>query len=522
MHLRRDLRGYLTRPLGAAVAAAIAAGVLVGVVEALYQRSETRSARSDVSRVLDDANSLLATRQRAAANRAEAVAGLSSVQSAYASRDAAALDRFAKLHPGIGFVLWDGRSVGISPLAPIQVAVKVIGGEGQLGSVVASLAPDDPLLDQARRHQQNVHLQYVHGDRVLAASPKSDLRSPFSPPKHKTVGQMALGSTDRSARVYAYASPGGVPGGYVWAALAAVIAAGLTLRRPPFRERRVKHANVRDAVAIVGETLAATHNPNALLPVILEAATEATGAEGGTIVTRGVTRATRGDLTGEDRLEVPILVEEGVTSTLELYVSSGGFDAESREAATWIARQGEIALENARLHSLVKQQAVTDELTGLANRRRFVAQLEAEIARAERSGTPLSVVLADIDDFKRVNDTWGHDTGDTVLRRVAVVLEAATRDVDLPVRLGGEEFAILLPETDTEGARHLAERVREAIEETVIEVGRDRVNVTASFGVSCFPETAEASQLLVDADRGLYAAKRSGKNCVVASENTHH
>jgi len=522
MHLRRDLRGDLTRPLTAAVVAAIVAGVLVGVIETLYQRSETRNARSDVSRVLDDANSLLATRQRAAANRAEAVAGLSSVQAAYASRDAAALDRFAKLHPGIGFVLWDGRSVGISPLAPIQVAVKVIGGEGQLGSVVASLAPDDPLLDQARLHQQNVHLQYVHGERVLAASPKSDLRSPFSPPKHKTVGQMSLGSTDRSARVFAYASPGGVPGGYVWAALAAVIAAGLALRRPPFRKRRVKHANVRDAVAIVGETLAATHNPSALLPVILEAATEATGAEGGTIVTRGVTRATRGVVTGEDRLEVPILVEEGVTSTLELYASTGGFDAESREAATWIARQGEIALENARLHSLVKQQAVTDELTGLANRRRFVAQLEAEIARAERSGTPLSVVLADIDDFKRVNDTWGHDTGDNVLRRVALVLEAATRDVDLPVRLGGEEFAILLPETDTEGARHLAERVREAIEETVIDVGRDRVNVTASFGVSCFPETAESSQLLVDADRGLYAAKRSGKNCVVASENSHH
>src|SRR5262249_18162592 len=101
MHLRRDLRGDLTRPLTAAVVAAIGAGVRVGAVETLYQRSETRNARSDVSRVLDDANSLLATRQRAAANRAEAVAGLSSIQTAYASRDAAALERFAKQHPGI-------------------------------------------------------------------------------------------------------------------------------------------------------------------------------------------------------------------------------------------------------------------------------------------------------------------------------------------------------------------------------------------------------------------------------------
>jgi len=521
MHLRRDLRAYLTRPLVAAVAAAIVAGVLVGVVETLYERSETHDARGQVSRVLDAANSLLATRQRAAASRAEQVAGLTSVQAAYASRDSAALARFAKLHPHIGFVLWDGRTVGISADAPIQVAVKVIGGEGDLGSVVASVAPDNDLLEQSRDHASNVHVVYVLGDRVLAASPASDLRSPFSAPKHKTLGEMALGGSG-SARVYAFTTPGRVPGGYVWAALAAIIAAALAGRRPPFRDRRSSRANVRDAVAIVGETLAATHNPNALLPVILEAATEATGASGGVILTRGVTRATRGVAVGEDRLEVPILVEEGITSTLELFAAPGVFDAESREAATWIARQGEIALENARLHSLVKQQAVTDELTGLANRRRFVAQLEAEIARAERSGTPLSVVLADIDDFKHVNDTWGHDTGDTVLRRVAVVLQAATRDVDLPVRLGGEEFAILLPETDTEGARHLAERVREAIAETVISAGRDSVSVTASFGVACFPETADASQLLVDADRGLYAAKRSGKNCVVASENTRH
>jgi diguanylate cyclase (GGDEF)-like protein len=521
MNLRHDLRAYLTRPLVAAVAAAIAAGVLVGVAEALYERSEARGARTNVSNVLDAANSLLAGRQRAAASRAEEVAGLSSVQAAYASRDAAALDRFAKQHRAIGFVLWDGRTVGL-PSAPIQVSVKVIGGEGQLGSVVASVAPDGPLLDEARRHERGVHAVYTVGGRVRAGSPPRDLFSAFTPPKHDTVGQMTLGSAGGSARIYAYTAPGGVPGGYVWAALAALAAAALTLRRPPFHARRTARANVRDAVAIVGETLAATHNPNALLPVILEAATESTGAEGGVIVTRGVTRATRGIVTGSERLEVPILVEDGVTSTLELYAAPGGFDSESREAAAWIARQGEIALENARLHSLVKQQAVTDELTGLPNRRRFVAQLEAEVARAERSGTPLSVVLADIDDFKRVNDTWGHDAGDTVLRRVAIVLQAATRDVDLPVRLGGEEFAILLPETDIEGARRLAERVREAIAETVIDAGRDRISITASFGVSCFPDTAEASQLLVDADRGLYAAKRSGKNCVVASENTHH
>jgi diguanylate cyclase (GGDEF)-like protein len=520
MQLRRDLGAYLTRPLAAAVVAAILAGVLVGVVEALYERSATHHARNDVARVLDEAGSLLGARQRTAANLAETVAGLPSVQAAYASRDSAALERFAKLHRGIGFVLWDGRGVGLPSGAPIQVAVKVIGGEGQLGSVVGSVAPDNALLEQARAHASNVHVVYAAGGRTVAAAPPSGVGSQFTVPAHRTFGRMTLGGGG-GAEIVAFTSPGRVPGGYVWAALAALAAAAAAYRRPPFREKRVVHANVRDAVAIVGETLAATHNPNALLPVILEAATEATGAHGGMIQTGGVTRATRGVASGEERLEVPILVEEGITSTLELFAARGVFDDESREAASWIARQGEIALENARLHSLVKQQAVTDELTGLANRRRFVAQLEAEVARAERSGTPLSVVLADIDDFKRVNDTWGHDTGDTVLRRVAVVLQAATRDVDLPVRLGGEEFAILLPETDTEGARHLAERVREAVAETEIPLGRDTVRVTASFGVSCFPETGDASQLLVDADRGLYAAKRSGKNCVVASEISH-
>jgi diguanylate cyclase (GGDEF)-like protein len=513
------LRAHLDRRLVAAIAAAILAGVAVGAAEALYEHYADTAARDDVSHVLDSASSLLAQRQRTTANRAELVAGFPSIQSAYARRDAATLERFARTHPGIGFVLWDGRSVGISSTAPIRVSVKVIGGSGQLGSVVSSIEPDRALLDEARVETPNVHVLYAVGSRVLAASPRKDEHSPLSLPSGRTTGHLSIGPAPAGSRLYAYTSASDVPGGYVWAAIAALLAAALALYGPLVRRRRAApHANVRDAVAIVGETLAATHNPNALLPVILEAATEATGAAGGAITTRGVTRAARGArANGSERLEVPILVEEGVSSTLELYAQPGVFDDDSREAATWIARQGEIALENARLHSLVKQQAVTDELTGLANRRRFVAQLEAEVARAERSGTPLSVVLADIDDFKRVNDTWGHDTGDTVLRRVAAVLQAATRDVDLPVRLGGEEFAILLPETDTVGARLLAERVRAAVEATVIEAGSDRISVTASFGVACFPESAEASQLLIEADRRLYDAKRSGKNCVVTA-----
>ncbi len=514
---RSDLRALLDRPLATAAVAAVVAGLAVGVAEALYDHSEVTSARNDVSKVLDRASSLLATKQSRAAVVADEVAALGSIQSAYASRDEARLARFAAGHPAVGFVLWNGRTIGLSHRAPIQVGVKVIGGQGQLGTVIASVEPNDALLDSARKASERVRLVYAVGDQVAAASPAQGAGSQLALPSHRTVGQLSLRAAPPPAFLFAYAKAARVPLAFLWVLLAALLAAAAGFRFPVLR-RTARRKNVRDALAIVGETLAATHNPNALLPVILEAATEATGAVGGTITTRGVIRAKRGTTGGSaERLEVPIRVEDGVTSTLELYAADGVFDAESRESARWIARQGEIALENARLHSLVKQQAVTDELTGLANRRRFVAQLEAEVSRAERSGTPLSVVLADLDDFKRVNDTWGHDVGDTVLRRVANVMQAETRDVDLTVRLGGEEFAILLPETDTAGARRLAERVREAIEATTIESGKAAIRITASFGLACFPETAESSQLLLEADRRLYDAKRAGKNRVVTS-----
>src|SRR5262249_55980982 len=167
----------------------------------------------------------------------------------------------------------------------------------------------------------------------------------------------------------------------------------------------------------------------------------------------------------------------------------GGSGPAARDAAEWIAGQAFIALENARLHGLVQRQAVTDELTGLANRRRFLTQLEAEIARSRRSGSPLALVLADLDDFKRVNDTWGHAVRDETLRTVAEILRSNVRDVDLPVRLGGEEFAVLLPDTDLNGATQLAERVRLALAGTTVERDRARFAMTASFGVSCYPES---------------------------------
>src|SRR5262249_10151176 len=136
---------------------------------------------------------------------------------------------------------------------------------------------------------------------------------------------------------------------------------------------------------------------------------------------------------------------------------------------------------------------------------------------SRRSGSPLALVLADLDDFKRVNDTWGHAVGDEALRTFAEILRSNVRDVDLPVRLGGEEFAVLLPDTDLNGATQLAERVRLALAGTTVERDGARFAMTASFGVSCYPESAASDDLLSDADRRLYDAKREGKNRVVTS-----
>jgi diguanylate cyclase (GGDEF)-like protein len=175
-----------------------------------------------------------------------------------------------------------------------------------------------------------------------------------------------------------------------------------------------------------------------------------------------------------------------------------------------------VALENAHLHTIVKRQAVTDELTGLANRRSFLETLETELRRAQRFDSPLGLVFADLDNFKLVNDRFGHHAGDDVLRAFAAVLQGRIREIDLAARLGGEEFAVLLPETDASGSRALAEDLRAAVTDLVIESGAHAIRVTASFGVAAFPETDGADELMTAADLALYSAKRQGKNRVIA------
>jgi diguanylate cyclase (GGDEF)-like protein len=197
------------------------------------------------------------------------------------------------------------------------------------------------------------------------------------------------------------------------------------------------------------------------------------------------------------------------------------FTDQERDLFAYLAGQATLSIENVDLHETVQQQAVTDELTGLFNVRQFHSRLDGEIDRAERFGTPLSLVMLDIDKFKSVNDTYGHQQGDRVLVEVARVLRRLSRDVDLPARYGGEEMAVVLPQTDLAGAELSAERMRAALEGMQIQRldGGGLLPITASFGVASFPsQAADKTALIAAADAALYRAKRGGRNRVERAE----
>jgi diguanylate cyclase (GGDEF)-like protein len=165
-----------------------------------------------------------------------------------------------------------------------------------------------------------------------------------------------------------------------------------------------------------------------------------------------------------------------------------------------------------------EEAAFTDHLTGLANRRRFERQLEREVERTQRYLHPFCVLMLDIDNFKQVNDTYGHEAGDQVINRIGKILREGTRGIDLAARIGGEEFGIILTETSLEAALEVGERLRAAINMAdVTGVGR----VTGSFGVAECPTHGEfAREIVSAADTALYAAKRQGRNRVEAAAGT--
>ena len=193
------------------------------------------------------------------------------------------------------------------------------------------------------------------------------------------------------------------------------------------------------------------------------------------------------------------------------------FTSEDAELLEYLAGQAVISIENVDLHEMVQTQAITDELTGLANLREMHGALDREFERLRRFETPLGFVLLDLDNFKQVNDSFGHPQGDEVLVEVANVLRELTRDIDEPARHGGEEFAVVLPQTDVDGAALLAERMREAIEQLRVPRvgGGEALRMTASFGVAAVPASAaDKDGLIAAADAAMYRAKHTGKNRV--------
>jgi diguanylate cyclase (GGDEF)-like protein len=291
--------------------------------------------------------------------------------------------------------------------------------------------------------------------------------------------------------------------------------AALSLTRLASLRARSDASDWRRPVALVGDVAVAAHDPDALLPVILETALVATDADGGAIVWEGEEIASIG-LTSHPRktLALPLGDENRPDSgELRLYRQRHSFSARDKEMAESLAAQGRIALENARLHEALQRQAQTDELTDLANRRRFMKELAQEIARCDRLHTPLSLVLFDLDRFKRVNDRCGHQVGDNVLRSTADAVRTRIRATDLAARIGGEEFAVLLPGSDASGAAQFADYLRRDIQREVAVEGLPSP-VTASFGVAQYQGGMSIEILVGDADRALYEAKAAGRNRV--------
>jgi diguanylate cyclase (GGDEF)-like protein len=209
--------------------------------------------------------------------------------------------------------------------------------------------------------------------------------------------------------------------------------------------------------------------------------------------------------------------ETSVLCTIAVARSGRPFEQREREVLRYLLRQAVVSIENIGLHERVAAQAITDDLTGIPNYRHFSQWIEQEIARIARFGGELSLVLIDIDNFKAVNDTYGHLLGDAVLEEMGRLLRIESRGIDLAARYGGEEFVLALPETSADGAAEVAERLRRRIEATRVEIGKGQppIKVTASLGVANLPaDAADVHSLIGAADAALYHAKHEGKNRV--------
>jgi diguanylate cyclase (GGDEF)-like protein len=308
---------------------------------------------------------------------------------------------------------------------------------------------------------------------------------------------------------------------------------------------RTERARLRESIRRSGEAFAANLDREGLLKLAMRTAVDAVEAEFGRLSLRDQMGDPLVEVAHENSLdEAADAVSEAESRMLQThelaqaevggtFVASapmgepGGyprgvltvgrrgrpFPAPDLDLLTSLAWQASLALENVELHEEVRRQAVTDKLTGLTNHGRFQEVLGSEIEQVRRYRYPVGLIMLDIDNFKQINDTYGHPQGDQVLQAVARVLRDESREADWAARYGGEEMALILPHTDLEGAYVIAERVRTAVAGLRIPVlGADElIEVTASLGVAATSE-ADKSTLIAEADAALYRAKREGKN----------
>jgi diguanylate cyclase (GGDEF)-like protein len=308
---------------------------------------------------------------------------------------------------------------------------------------------------------------------------------------------------------------------------------------------RNERARLRESIRRAGETFASNLDREGLLRLALKTAMDAVEAEFGRLSVRDQTGDPLVEMARENSLEragdAILEAERHVLQTHELgeaeqdgvFIAAapmgepGGyprgvltvgrraqeFSTPDRDLLRSLAWQATLALENVELHQEVQRQAVTDKLTGLANHGRFQEVLGSEMEQVRRYHYPVGLIMLDIDNFKQINDTYGHPQGDQVLQNVARVLRDNSREADWAARYGGEEMALILPHTDLEGSYAIAERVRTSIAALRIPLldGHGLIQVTASIGVTASSE-GDKNALISEADAALYQAKRDGKN----------
>lgn len=192
-----------------------------------------------------------------------------------------------------------------------------------------------------------------------------------------------------------------------------------------------------------------------------------------------------------------------------------GAQPEDRDKVGILADQFALALRRVRLYQDLERLAITDGLTDVHTRRYVMERFEEERLRARARKTSMAFLMVDIDFFKSYNDKFGHLTGDQLLREIALIIKAHIREIDIIGRYGGEEFCVVLPETDRSGAGYVAERIRAAVETAVIKAYDTTAKATVSIGIAVFPRDGKTTAELVDkADQALYRAKKDGRNRV--------